>query len=84
MEGNIYERALGRNAANFQPLTPLTFLDWSASVYPDKVAVVYGEVKCNYRELYDRCRRLTSALSCRGVGLRDTVAVMARNVPALA
>ena len=80
---NIYERDLGRNAANFQPLTPLTFLDWSAAVYPDRTAVVHGETRYSYREFYERCRRLASALSSRGVGLGDTVAVMAPNVPAL-
>ena len=83
MQANIYERDLGRNAANFQPLTPLTFLDWSASVYPDKTAVVHGETRYSYRKFYERCRRLASALSSRGVGLGDTVAVMAPNVPAL-
>ena len=82
-EANIYERDLGRNAANFQPLTPLTFLDWSASVYPDRPAVIHGEVTYTYREFYERCRRLASALTKRGVGLGETVAVMAPNVPAL-
>ena len=82
-EENIFERGLGRNAANYQPLTPLTFLDWAASVYPDKAAVVHGDTRYSYREFYERCRRLASALSLRGVGVGDTVAVMAPNVPAL-
>ena len=82
-DSNIYERDLDRNAANFQPLTPLTFLDWSASVYPHKTAVVHGQESFTYREFYERCLRLASALSKRGVGLGDTVAVMAPNVPAL-
>ena len=80
---NIYEQDLERNAANYQPLTPLTFLDWSALVYPDKTAVIHGETRYSYRELYSRCRRLASALAARGIGLGDTVAVMAPNVPAL-
>ena len=83
MERNIFERGLGRNPANHQPLTPLTFLDWAASVYPDKTAVVHGDARYSYRELYERCRRLASSLSSRGVGVGDTVAVMAPNVPAL-
>ncbi len=80
---NIYEQGLGRNAANYQPLTPLTFLDWSALVYPDKTAVIHGVARYTYREFYGRCRRLASALAGRGIGLGDTVAVMAPNVPAL-
>ncbi len=82
-EENIFERDLGRNPANYQPLTPLTFLDWAAAVYPDKTAVVHGDTRYSYREFYERCRRLASALSSRGVGVGDTVAVMAPNVPAL-
>ena len=82
-EENIFERDLGRNPANHQPLTPLTFLDWAAAVYPDKTAVVHGDTRYSYREFYERCRRLASSLSSRGVGVGDTVAVMAPNVPAL-
>ena len=82
-EENIFERDLGRNPANHQPLTPLTFLDWAAAVYPDKTAVVHGDTQYSYREFYERCRRLASSLSSRGVGVGDTVAVMAPNVPAL-
>ena len=80
---NIYERDLDRNEANFQPLTPLTFLDWSSTVYPQKTAVIHGDTSFTYLEFYGRCRRLASALLKRGVGLGDTVAVMAPNVPAL-
>jgi acyl-CoA synthetase (AMP-forming)/AMP-acid ligase II len=82
-QANIFERDLERNPANYQPLTPLTFLDRSASVYPSKTAVIHGETKFSYREFYDRCRRLASALARRGIGEGDTVAVMAPNVPAL-
>ena len=80
---NIYEQGLGRNSANYQPLTPLTFLDWSALAYPDKTAVIHGVARSTYREFYGRCRRLASALAGRGIGVGDTVAVMAPNVPAL-
>ena len=82
-EENIFERGLSRNPANHQPLTPLTFLDWAAAVYPDKTAVVHADTQYSYREFYERCRRLASSLSSRGVGVGDTVAVMAPNVPAL-
>ena len=80
---NIYERDLDPNPANYQALTPLTFLTWSASVYPGKTAVVHGELRYTYAQLYERCRRLASALSRRGVGTGDTVTLMAPNVPAM-
>ena len=82
-ESRIYERDLGRNPANHQPLTPLSFLTRAASVYPDKTAVIHGRKRTTYRAFYERCRRLASALDKRGVGLGDTVALMAPNVPAL-
>ncbi|HLN22699.1 MAG TPA: acyl-CoA synthetase [Patescibacteria group bacterium] len=80
---NPYETGLDANAANFVPLTPLTFLERSASVFPDQPAVVYGAVRRNWAETYARCRQLASALSKRGIKLGDTVAVMATNTPEL-
>jgi fatty-acyl-CoA synthase len=74
---------LGRNAANFAPLTPLSFLARAAAVYPDKLAVMHGDMRFTYRQFYDRCRRLAGALRLRGIGPGDTVAVLAPNVPAL-
>jgi len=74
---------LARNAANFAPLTPLSFLARAAAVYPDKAAVIHGTQRFTYGELYRRCRRLADALRRRGIGLGDTVSVMAPNVPAL-
>ncbi|MDH5557168.1 MAG: AMP-binding protein, partial [Alphaproteobacteria bacterium] len=80
---NIYEQNLDRGEANFQPLTPLSFLEWSESVYPDKPAVIHGKRSYTYREFGARCRRLASALARRGVGVGDTVSVMAPNCPTL-
>lgn len=80
---NIFERDLDRQPANYQALTPLSFLDWSCSVYPDKAAVIHGERTYSYREFGARCRRLASALSKRGIGPGDTVSVMAPNTPPL-
>src|SRR5438477_8059047 len=74
---------LARNPANFAALSPLGFLARSASVYPDKTAVIDGERRFTYREFYARCRRFADALRRRGIGAGDTVAVMAPNVPAL-
>jgi len=69
------------NAANRVPLTPVSFLERSALVWPDKVAVRHGPFAYSYRDFEARCRRLASALSRRGVGRGDTVAVMAPNIP---
>jgi 3-(methylthio)propionyl---CoA ligase len=74
---------LARNPANFTALSPLSFLARSAAVYPDKLAVVNGDARFTYRELYARCRRLADALRGRGIRPGDTVAVLAPNVPAL-
>ena len=78
---SIFNQNLDPNTANHQPLTPLTFLDWSATVYPDKAAVIYGDIEYTYREFARRCRLLASALAKRGIGLGDTVALMAPNTP---
>jgi fatty-acyl-CoA synthase len=82
-ERGPYDRDLDRNPANFASLSPVTFLDRAASTHPDKIAVIHGARRFTYREFYGRCRRLASALQRRGIGLGDTVAVMAPNVPAL-
>ncbi|HUI18885.1 MAG TPA: acyl-CoA synthetase [Alphaproteobacteria bacterium] len=79
----IYERGLARNRANFAALTPLSFLERAAAVFPEKTAVIHGETRYSYRELMARCRRLASALAGRGVRPGDTVSLMAPNVPAL-
>jgi fatty-acyl-CoA synthase len=78
-----FERGLDRNAANFVPLSPVGFLERSAWVYPDKIAVLHGRLAYTYSEFNARCRRLASALARRGVARGDTVAIMAPNVPAL-
>jgi fatty-acyl-CoA synthase len=78
---NIFETGLEANPANFQPQTPLTFLDWAAGTYPEKTAVIHGKSRFTYREFAERCRRLASALNKRGIGPGDTVAVMAPNSP---
>jgi fatty-acyl-CoA synthase len=80
---SIFEIGLDKNTANHVPLSPLSFLKRSATVYPDKIAVIHGEKKYTYREFYTRCRRLASALAGRGIGRGDTVSVLTPNVPAL-
>jgi fatty-acyl-CoA synthase len=76
-----YDQDLDRNPANHLPLTPLTFLDRAAAVYPHRLAVVHGARRYTWRQTAERCRRLGSALAKRGIGKGDTVAVMAPNVP---
>ncbi|MFQ5935759.1 MAG: acyl-CoA synthetase [Acidiferrobacterales bacterium] len=78
-----YDRHLDKTSANYNALTPLSFLARSAAVYPTKIAVIHGELRFDYATFYARCRRLAAALAARGIGLGDTVAVMAPNVPAL-
>ncbi|MGJ7507444.1 acyl-CoA synthetase [Variovorax sp. GT1P44] len=77
------EEGLQRRQANHVPLSPLSFLERAAKVYPDKVAVVHDDRRITYAELCRRCKRLASALSRAGVGIGDTVAIMAPNVPAM-
>jgi fatty-acyl-CoA synthase len=80
---NAFSRDLERNAANFAPLTPLSFVERAASVYPERLAVVHGAQRFTWRETYQRCRRLASALAKRGIVPGDTVAVMLPNIPAM-
>ena len=79
----IYDRDLDRNPANYQPLTPLSYLDRAARTFPNRVAVIHGGLRRSYAELYARCRRLASALAARGIGRGDTVAVLLANTPAM-
>jgi fatty-acyl-CoA synthase len=78
-----YEFGLDKNEANFVALSPLSFIERSASVYPDRTALIYGALRQSWRDTCARCRRLASALAQRGVGVGDTVAVMLPNVPAM-
>ena len=79
---NKYEQGLGKNAANFTPLTPLSFIERTARVFPDHTAVVHGETQRSWTETYQRCIKLASALNRRGINKGDTVAMMLPNVPA--
>ena len=78
-----YERGLERGPANHVALTPCDFLARAAAIYPARTAVVHGPQRQSYAETYERCRRLAGALIERGVGLGDTVSIMAPNVPAM-
>jgi fatty-acyl-CoA synthase len=79
--GNPYERDLDRNEANYQTLTPLSFLPRAAVVYPKRTAVIHGDLRLTWADVFARAKRLASALKRRGIGEGDTVAIMAPNVP---
>jgi fatty-acyl-CoA synthase len=83
MAANPFETDLDRNPANFHQLSPLSFLERAAYVHPKHPAVIHGKLRYSYAELYGRSRRLASALKSRGIGVGDTVALMAPNVPAM-
>ena len=78
---SIFDQDLPRNEANFAPISPLSFIERTAEIYPRRLAVVHGGLRRTWGELYDRCRQLASALSRHGIGQGDTVAVMLPNTP---
>jgi len=80
---HAYDEHLDRNPANHQPLTPLTFLERAATVFPDHTAIIHGPLQRNYRDFYARTRRLASALAKAGIARGDTVAAMLPNIPAM-
>jgi fatty-acyl-CoA synthase len=80
---NPFEAGLDRGAANFAPLTPLSFLARAADVYPTRPAVVHGDRVHTYADFAARCRRLASALARRGSGAGETVPVVAPFDPPL-
>jgi fatty-acyl-CoA synthase len=79
---SLYEQDLDQVTANYTPLSPLSYIQRAASVYPNQLAVIHGERRFTWTETFTRCRQLASALSQRGIGLNDTVAVLATNIPA--
>ena len=76
-----YESGLDKTPANYQPLTPISFLERAAAIHPLQVAIIHGQTRINYAGFYARARRLASALACRYIGLGDTVSVMLANTP---
>jgi len=83
MGANPYNTGLDRNPANYQPLTPLTFLERAASVFPHHTAIIHGPLRRSYAEFYGRSRQLASALASSGMGRGDTVSVLLANTPAM-
>src|SRR2546421_7525801 len=81
MAASIFDHNLERNAANYAALTPLSFLERAAYVYPHRVSVIHGAERHTWAETYARCRRLAGALAKRGIGVGHTVAAMLPNTP---
>ncbi len=82
-KANPFSRDLDKTPANYAPLTPLSFIERAAYVYPERLAVVHGRQRYSWKQTYARARRLASALARRGIGVGDTVAVMLPNIPAM-
>jgi fatty-acyl-CoA synthase len=80
---SVYDRDLDKKPANYQPLTPLGFLERAADVFPNRTAIVHGGRSTSYRDFHLRAKRLASALAARGIKRGDTVAVMLANTPAM-
>jgi fatty-acyl-CoA synthase len=78
---SIYKQNLDQVSANYEALTPLTFIERAAFVYPNKTAVVYGDVRRTWAETYTRCRQLASALNQQGIVTGDTVSILCPNLP---
>ena len=78
---SVYTRNLDKQAANFSSLSPLSFIDRAARVYPERLAMIHGQVRRNWRQTYQRCQQLASALRACGIGQGDTVSIIAPNIP---
>jgi len=80
---NPYEIDLDRNAANYQPMSPLSHLERAALVFPDHTAIIHGNLRLSYRDFLRRSKQLANALVNQGIGKGDTVTVMLSNTPAM-
>jgi len=78
---SYYEMNLNKNSANFVPLSPLSFIERTKDVYPHYTSVIYGERTYTWLETYNRCLKIASALERHGIGLGDTVSIIAANTP---
>ena len=80
---NNFETGLTKNSANYTPLSPITFLTRTAFVHPQRTSVIHGKRRWTWAETFERCCKLASALSKRGIGKGDTVSILALNIPAI-
>jgi fatty-acyl-CoA synthase len=77
----MFDQHLERNSANFAPLSPLSFIERTAEVYPHRLAIVHGGLRQTWGQTYARCRQLASSLNRAGIGKNDTVAALLPNTP---
>ncbi|MBI29243.1 MAG: acyl-CoA synthetase [Pelagibacteraceae bacterium] len=78
-----FDQNLDKNSSNFIPLSPITFLERVKDVYPDYESVIYGKRTYTWKQTYERCTRFASALEKQGIGVSDTVSILAANTPEL-
>ncbi len=78
---NPYNQDLDQNPANYQPLTPLTFLERASDVFPNHIAIIHGGLQRSYDEFYSRTRQLASALAKQGMTRGSTVSTLLFNTP---
>ncbi|MEG0052175.1 MAG: acyl-CoA synthetase [Comamonas sp.] len=76
-----YDQHLERNRANYAVQSPLGFIARTAEVYPQRLAIIHGELRQTWGQTYSRCRQLASSLQKAGIGKNDTVAVILPNTP---
>ena len=79
----IYEDGLSANNANYTPLTPVDFLERAATTWPNKIAIIHGDLRRNYKDFLSRSRQMASAINERGIGKGDVVSIIAPNTPAM-
>lgn len=72
---------LPRNSANYVPLTPMSFLQRTADIYPERESLIYNDQRYTWSQTRNRCTRIASSLAARGIGINDTVSVLAFNTP---
>ena len=77
---SAFETDLDKNLANYSALTPITFIERAASVYPERTATVHGDIRRSWAETYNRCKKLASALKQKGVNPGDAVSILAPNL----
>ncbi len=80
---NNFDQGLDKNSSNFIPLSPITFLERAKDVYPDYEALVYGDRKYTWKQVYERSTKFANSLEKQGIGLGDTVSILAANTPEL-
>ncbi|MBM3371056.1 MAG: AMP-binding protein, partial [Betaproteobacteria bacterium] len=80
---NPYREHLDPNPANYAVLTPIDFLDWAAEAYPDRLALIHGDIRQSWAVVQKLCQQMAAGIQAQQLGVGDTVAVMLPNIPAM-